>query len=33
MIVNGMDLIKSAVGAWLLKKGLWIRKLTKKDEK
>jgi putative MATE family efflux protein len=33
MIVNGMDLIKSAVGAWLLKKGLWIRKLAQKDEK
>ena len=27
-ILNAMDLIKSIIGAWMLKKGLWIRNLT-----
>jgi len=27
-ILNAMDLIKSTIGAWMLKKGLWIRNLT-----
>ena len=31
IILNGMDLIKSAIGAGLLKKGLWIRNLSRKQ--